>query len=438
MTIVQGNRKKARGKGRKWLLPLCAVMMGCSHSEEIPPKPVVAVKVAHVQTQDVQLSITAPATIFPREQASIAARITAPIRSLRVHKGDSVRAGDVLATLESRDMAAARGEAAAALTDAEANLQKTSAGTLPTDIERGRGQLASAEAALNQAQKIYDRRSELFKLGAIPGRDLLISQTDLAKAQADYDVAKKSLDLLKTQSGEKDIAIARAHVEQAKAHLAQADAQLAFTDLRSPLSGTVTDQFQYAGDMGQPGTPTFIVMDLSVVTARAQVPESQVGQIKIGEDCSFTSSDATVSAGSGRVTVVNKAVDAARRTVEVWCEIQNQSAAIRGGVFGQATFVTGKVPAAVVVPLAAVQFKEGTRTGTVMVVDAQNVAHQREVQGGETVGDVVRILEGVKPGETVVTEGSYSLPDGAQVKTGEAGKEGGKAAGKGEKAEKDP
>ena len=432
---MQGNRQKAQGKRQKWLLPLCAVMMGCSQSGEAPPKPVVAVKVAPVQTQDVQISSTAPATIFPREQASIAARITGPIRYLRVHKGDSVKAGDVLAALESRDVVAARGEAAAALADAEANLQKTSAGTLPTDIERGRGQLASAEAALNQAQKIYDRRSELFKLGAIPGRDLLVSQTDLAKAQADYDVAKKSLELLKTQSGERDIAIARARVEQAKAHLAQADAQLSFTDLRSPFPGTVTDQFQYPGDMAQPGTPTFIVMDLSVVTARAQVPESQVGQVKIGQACSFTSSDATVSAGSGRVTVVNKAIDATRRTVEVWCEIQNQSAAVRGGVFGQATFITGKVPAAVVVPLAAVQFKEGTRTGTVMVVDAKNIAHQRDVQAGETMGDVVRIVEGVKPGETVVTEGSYSLPDGAQVKTGEASK---KEAGKGEKVEKEP
>jgi RND family efflux transporter MFP subunit len=176
-------------------------------------------------------------------------------------------------------------------------------------------------------------------------------------------------------------------------------------------------------------------MDLSLVTARAQVPESQVGQVKIGQACSFTSSDATVSAGAGRVTVVNKAVDAARRTVEVWCEIQNQSAAVRGGVFGQATFVTGKVPAALVVPLAAVQLKEGTRTGIVMVVDAKNIAHQREVQAGETMGDVVRILEGVKPGEIVVTEGSYSLPDGTQVKTGEAGK---KEAGKGEKADKEP
>src|SRR5215831_16322825 len=242
---MRRNGQKANSNGQRWLLPICAVMLGCSHSEEAPPKPVVSVKVAPVRTEDVQLSITAPATIFPREQASVAARITAPIRDLRVGKGDTVKAGELLAVLESRDMVAARDEAAAALADAQATLQKTSAGTLPTDIERARGQLATAEAALNQAQKIYDRRSELFKQGAIPGRDLLTSQTDLAKARADYDVARKSLELLKTQSAEKDIAIARARVEQAGARLAQAEAQLSFTKLRSPFAGTITDQLQY-------------------------------------------------------------------------------------------------------------------------------------------------------------------------------------------------
>jgi multidrug efflux pump subunit AcrA (membrane-fusion protein) len=113
-------------------------MMGCSHSEEAPPKPVVAVKVAPVQTQDVQLSITAPATIFPREQASIAARITAPIRSLKVHKGDSVREGEVLATLESRDVVAARGEAAAAKRGSIRRRRSMTAATSSSNSARSR------------------------------------------------------------------------------------------------------------------------------------------------------------------------------------------------------------------------------------------------------------------------------------------------------------
>ena len=167
-------------------LCLCLFISGCAHQDEVSPKPMVDVKVARAEVADIRISVRASATVFPREQASLAPRIIAPIRELRVRKGDSVSPNQLLALLENRDIIAQRQEAAAALEDATANLQKLSAGTLPTDIERARGQLAASEAVLNQAQKLYDRRNELFKQGAIPARDLLISQTELANARANY------------------------------------------------------------------------------------------------------------------------------------------------------------------------------------------------------------------------------------------------------------
>jgi HlyD family secretion protein len=175
------------------LFSLMVFLAGCAHKEEDPPnKPVVAVKLARAERADLRISVRAPATVFAREQANVGARITAPIRELRARKGDSVSAGQVLAVLDNRDLIAQREEALASVTDAQANLQKMSAGTLPTDIERARGQLISAEAALNQAQKYYQRRSELFKQGAIPGRELLASETELAQAKSAYEVAKRS------------------------------------------------------------------------------------------------------------------------------------------------------------------------------------------------------------------------------------------------------
>jgi len=393
--------------------------VGCGHKEEEQVKPVVAVKVAKAEVADLRLSVTAPASVFPREQASVAARITAPIRELRVKKGGTVAAGQVLAVLENRDALAQRQEAQAALEDAIASLQKTSAGTLPTDIERARGQLATAEAALNQAQKTYDRRSELFKQGAIPNRELLQSQTELAQAKANYEVAQKSLDLLRSQSGEKDIAIARAKVDQAKAKLEQAQAQLQYTELRAPFAGTVTDQMQYPGDMAKPDTPVFTIMDLAVLNARAQVPETEAGRIRTGQSCSFEPADASTAHAAGRVTVVNKAVDPARRTVEVWCEIPNLARPLRANIFGQVTIVTGTLPGSVVVPPSAVQFEEGTRKGVVMVMDPKHIAHKREVEAGETVGNQVQIKQGLNAGEIVVTQGVYGLPDGTEVKVSE-------------------
>ena len=176
-----------------WLLMAAAlVVSSCAKKEEAEPKPLVTVKVAKVETADIPLSVSAPATIFAKTQASVAARITAPIREMRVKKGDNVGAGQTLAVLEDRDLIAQRQEAAAAVADAQANLQKTTSGTIPADIDRARGQVETTQAALNQSQKTYDRRKALFQQGAIPERDLLVSETELATARSNYEVARKA------------------------------------------------------------------------------------------------------------------------------------------------------------------------------------------------------------------------------------------------------
>ena len=397
------------------LTTTCLLLAGCAAREEPQTKPIVAVKVARVETTDVKVSVQAPATIHPREQANIAARITAPIGALRVRKGDSVTAGQVLALLENRDVVAQRAEAAAAVRDARASLEKTSAGTLPTDVERARGQLASAEAALNQAQKIYERRQQLFKEGAIAGRDLLLSQTDYSKAKTDQEVAKKSLELLEHQSREQDIRMAQSRLEQAQARLASVEAQVAYTEIRSPFAGTVTEQFMYPGDMAKPDGPIFTVMDLEVVVARAQVPESQAAAVRQGQPCAFAPVDSPGAGFSGQVSVVNRAVDLARRTIEVWCQIPSPKS-LRAGAFGSLAIQTGVELNSLSVPLAAVQFVEGVAKGTVLVVDAKRIAHTREVETGQTFDGKVQIKRGLTAGELVVIEGGYGTPDGTEVR----------------------
>lgn len=284
-------------------------MAGCSAKEESSPTPVVNVKAVRAEVADVLISVGASATIYPRQEANIAARLTAPIRQLHVRKGDNVRAGQVLAEQEDRDLAAQRSEAAAAVIDAEASLQKTTAGTLPADVERARGEVANAEASLNQAQKMYDRRRELFAQGAIPNRDLLTSETELSHAKTSYEVAKKSLDLLLNQSRDQDIRIAQSRFDQAKARLSLLDAQLQFAKIQCPFDGTIVEQFMYAGDMAKPDAPIFAVMDLSVAIARAQIPEGQSGAVRIGQACSFTPADSPTSTFEGKLSVVNRAVD---------------------------------------------------------------------------------------------------------------------------------
>lgn len=397
---------------------LALIIAACGAKKEdaeAESKPIVEVTLGHATTADIPLTIDAPATVFAREQANISARTTAPIRKLLVRKGDSVRAGQLLAELENRDVLAQRAEAQGAVANAQATLQKTVSGTLPSDIERARGQVDTTRAALNQAQQVFTKRQALYEQGAIPQRDFLQTQTDLATARTNYEVAQRSYDLLVNQSKGRDEQIAKSNVQQAEARLQGTNAQLQFTELRAPFQGTVTEQFQYPGDMAQPTNPIFTIADLSSVNARAQVPEATAGGIRAGQPCSFRSIDKEDAPFGGRITVVNRAVDMQRRTVEVWCEIVRPPVWVRAGTFGTVSIQTGQVQNAVLVPKSALQLEEGSNQGAVFVVDAKRIAHKREVTAGATSGDNIQIVSGVKAGETIVIEGAYGLPDNAQV-----------------------
>jgi multidrug efflux pump subunit AcrA (membrane-fusion protein) len=398
-------------------------LVGCgAKPEEEISTPVVSVKTALAEESDEQLTVRAPATIFPREQANIASRITAPILELAARKGDRVTRGQVLARLDNRDLIAQRKEIAALVTDAQATLDKMRSGTVPADIERARGQVRTTQAALSQAEKFYARRKQLFDQGVLPNRDLQVSQTDLTTARANFEVAQQTLSLLEKQSAGKDIEIAESRLEQARGRLSVIDTQIAFSELRSPFTGTITEQLVFPGDMAQPSSPMFTVADLDVAIARAQVPESDAFGVRRGQLCRMTPSDRDSVHFEGRVSVVNQAVDAARRTVEVWCEIPNGKGELRSQVFGSLEIVTGQLTKVVTVPTAAVQREEGTRNGFVMVAGADKTAKKRPVETGASLAGKIPILKGLRAGEVVIVEGAYGLADGTAITVAEGAK----------------
>jgi RND family efflux transporter MFP subunit len=249
-------------------------------------------------------------------------------------------------------------------------------------------QREDAAAALRQAQQVRDRRTELFAEGAIPEREALASETEL---------------------------------DQAKARVELIQAQLRFTELASPFAGVITEQFLYPGDLAKPEAPIFTISDLAVVVARAQVPEAEAGRVEPGQAGVFHPSDPSDGSFEGRVTVVNPAVDPARRTVEARLEIQNPARRIRAGAFGEVEILTGTTPRSVVVPREAVEFASGTRKGAVRVVDDAKIAHRRAVEGGEIFDGKVQITQGLAAGEVVVVEGGYGLPDATEVRLLEDG-----------------
>lgn len=338
-------------RGHRATAGLLGLLAACSSPQEEPKAaPLVTVTVATAEVADVQASVRAPGLVHPRQQASVAARITAPIHELLVSKGQRVAQGALLARLDSRDLVAQRDDAL---------------------------------AATRQAEALADRRKRLFDEGAIPQRDLLAAETELA---------------------------------QLKARLEVSSTQLAFSEIRSPFAGSITEQLLYPGDMAQPGSPIFTVTDIAVAVARAQVPQGDAAALASGQACSFASEDISGGVPEGRITVVNRAVDAVRRTVEAWCEIPNGSGRLLPGTFGEVRIATGALRKSVVVPTGAVQLEEGSHKGVVFVVDAAKIAHRRDVEGGLVGDGKMEIRSGLKAGEVVVVEGSYALPDGTAVR----------------------
>jgi len=338
------------------ILAAALALSACAAPEDAPePAPVVAVRVATAETADVRLLVRAPALVHPRQQASVAPRITAGIRELLAHKGDRVAQGALLARLDDADLVAQRAE---------------------------------AEATLRQAQVLTDRRERLYAEGAIPQRELLATRTELEQAQARLDLVT---------------------------------AQREFTLLRSPFAGTLTDQLLYPGDVARPDSPVFVLMDLSRAVARGQVPEAKAVRVREGQPCAFTATDTVPEAFPGHVSVVTRAIDPARRSVEAWCEIPNAAGDLLPGAFGTVAIEVGRAPHSVVVPVAAVERAEGTSRGEVVVVDAEGVAHRRAVRTGEAFDGKLQVEEGLQGGERVVVEGGYGLPDGTAVRVGAEG-----------------
>jgi multidrug efflux pump subunit AcrA (membrane-fusion protein) len=394
---------------------MCLCVAGCKSGDQSESKPVVNVSVQRAAAEDVPLLVSAPASVFGKLEARISPRITATVQQLLVHKGETVKKGQLLAVLDQRDLAAQRADAAAAVSSAQAALQRTQAGTIPAQLTQARGDLDAKRAALNLAQKVYERRKDLYAKGAISNRELQTSEADEAQAQANYNAARTNLDVLEKHTSADDLRMAENALAQSKAQESLASANLSFANLRSPFDGTVTEQFLYQGDLASAGSPILTVVDLSSAVAHAEVNADDVMPMKMGQSCSFALNDAGSERSFGKITVVNQAVDPARRTIEVWCEIPNQDHALKARLFGTVRIEVGTAHQAVVLPSSAVEFQEGTQTAKVYVVDSQNLAHVREVKAVPLDDKRVRILSGLSPGETVITVGEYGLPDGTEV-----------------------
>jgi HlyD family secretion protein len=395
-----------------------------SNAAEETEETVVSVRVAIADRQSIAAEITALGTVFPQKEATVSAKLAAPIKQMPLLRNKTVHEGDVLATLESRDIQTQRAEAAAALEEAKLNERAIVTGSIPQANAQDEKALHDARANLNNARAIYERRKALFDQGGISKKDLEASQLVLTTAESDLRLAESTARLHATATQPNDRALAASRVVQAQQRLAALDAQLSYATIRAPFSGVITEQFQFEGEFAAAGGKLFTIGDVSEVIVKAPVADTVAARLKNGETARVYPQDLADEEVIGVISLVSKGSDPQSRSVEIWVRLKNEGGKLRANSAAKVVLTTGKAEDVIVVPSAAVTLDATNGdAGTVMVVDAESKARETKVTVGIRTLDRVEITSGLKGGEKVVIEGNYALPDKAKVEVSEAEEE---------------
>jgi multidrug efflux pump subunit AcrA (membrane-fusion protein) len=399
------------------LLIALAALSGCSDKSK-ETEPAVPVQIVQVEKATLQQKVTAEAVLFPIAQSAIVPKISAPVQKFLVNRGSHVRKGQLLAVLENRDLAAAAQENKGAYTQAEATYAITTAADLPQQMQKAELDTEAAKAALDAQQKIFNSRQQLFREGALPRKDLEQSGVDLTNARNQYEIAQKHLDSLKGM-GEAQLAkSAKGQLESAQGKFQGAEAQLQYSEIRSPISGVVTERPLYPGEMASAGTPLLTIMDISQVVARAHIPQAEAVLLKRGDNATVNAPDMEKPI-PGKVVLVSPALDPNSTTVEIWVQAKNPQEVLRPGTSAQITMIARTVQDALAIPVASLLTAQDGTT-SVMVAGSDGKAHQQTVKAGFRDGDKVQIIEGLQAGEKIVGTGAYGLPDNSPITSAEA------------------
>jgi HlyD family secretion protein len=413
------DKKRKTHLGFKCAVLAAALSLVSACSKEAgPPEPVVPVQVAAVEKTTLNHTVVAQAVLFPLEQSAITPKISAPAKSFSIKRGSRVHKGELLATLENQDLAAAAQDTKGSYEQAQATYETTTAADLPEQIQKAQLDTEAAKQLMEAQQKVYSSRQELFQQGALPRKELDQAGVDFTQAKNQYDIAQRHLDALLAIGKTQTLKSAAGQLESAKGKYLGAQAGLGYSEIRSPIDGVVTDRPLYPGEMAAAGTPLLTVMNVSQVIARAHIPQPEAALLKVGDKATLTVPGEEKPV-EGKVTVVSPALDPGSTTVEVWVQAKNPKQKLMPGTSIQVSMLAQTIPDALVIPAAAlIAAQDGT--SAVMLAGPDNRAHQKAVKVGIRQDDDVQIVDGLKEGDKVVAAGAYGLPDNSKITMEEA------------------
>ena len=349
-----------------FLPPIAAaslLIVGCSTNR--PPSAASPERVSDAPALVIQLRsipnwIEAVGTVRASETAYIASQTSGNILEVRVHEGDRVSAGQLLARIDDAMPRAALEQSSAAEVSAKQAL-------------------SAAEAEYALAASTQARYQEL-----IEKKEISEQQFDEVKTRA--------------QAGQAARDLAQAQLSRATAAVAQAKVSLGYSRVEAPFAGLITARKADPGTYASVGLPLFTMESSGSYRLDAQLNEADMGPVHVGSRASVLIDALGTGELEGKVTQIVPSADSASRSFLVKITLAPDSR-LRSGLFGRVRFESG-TRMALMVPRTAVVERGQLRA--VFVVDSGNVAALRYVAAGNPLGQEVEILSGLQAGERIV------------------------------------
>jgi RND family efflux transporter MFP subunit len=301
-------------------------------------------------------------TLQPQVQATVRAQSSGTVLEALAQPGETVRGGQTIARIDTAALNEGLTSARAAVTTARSNL------------------------AL--AQREEERQRILGAEGVVAARDV-----EIARQQ---------------------VVAARAQLAQAEAQLSTVRQQLGNTRVTAPFTGVVSDRPVNAGDVVQPGTAVYTIVDPSSLELEASVPAERLSALQIGAPVEFSVNGFPGRAFRGRIARINPAADPATRQVRVYAEIPNEQAELVGGLFAEGR-VTTRSQIGLTVPDTAIDRRMG-RPAVVRVQDGKVQRVEVELGLADEQAQRVEIRRGVKEGDVVLVGAAQELTPGTPVR----------------------
>ena len=359
----------------------------CGTAQAATGSGTVPVGVVTAQRKDLTRTTTLPGTLVAFSEATLYGKVAGYVKSIRVDKGDTVRRGQTLASLEAPEMVKEVDQAEASFREARASLDR-----------------AKAEADLQAAT--YRRYSEVHAKDPDA-----ISNQELDEYRSRFDVANAEVNL------------AEARVETARANHGRLVALNEYASITAPFSGVVTARYVDPGALIQAATsstqgqPIVTVQNLDTIRVYVSAPEIDVRFVHTGTPASLTTPGYPGKVFKAAVTRFAEALDPSTRTMKTEIDVRNPQHILRPGMYADVTLEIEKLPNVLVIPDSALAV-EGSKKLVWVVRDG--TAHRVQVETGLDDGNQVEVRSGLKGGEQVVVAGKEGLAEGKAVQASTA------------------